>query len=323
MLEVCLLGCGGMVPLPDRNLSSLLVRWNGKMILVDCGEATQIGIKRLGWGFKSIEAVCLTHYHADHVAGLPGFLLTLGNSGRTESLTIIGPPPLEYIIRALTVIAPQLPYEIKLLEIPVGESVSYAMEASVKASQSPKQIVSSVIQMKELKIKVLEMDHMIPCFAYCFELSRAGKFDLKRAEEQKIPKEYWSILQKGKEIECNGRKLLPSMVMGPPRKGLKVVYCTDARPSRELVEFSRESDLLVLEGMYGEDSLQEKAVERKHMIFSEAAKIAKESNSRRLWLTHFSPSVKEPEAFIRFAQDIFPDTIIGNDLMTIQLNFID
>ena len=300
MLEVCLLGCGGMVPLPDRNLSSLLVRWNGKMILVDCGEGTQIGIKRLGWGFKSIEAVCLTHYHADHVAGLPGFLLTLGNSGRTEPLTIIGPPPLEYVIRALTVIAPQLPYEIKLLEIPVG-----------------------VIQMKELKIKVLEMDHMIPCFAYCFELRRTGKFDLKRAEEQKIPKEYWSILQKGKEIEYDGRKLVPSMVMGPPRKGLKVVYCTDARPSRELVEFSRESDILVLEGMYGEDRLQEKAVERKHMIFSEAARIAKQSNSRRLWLTHFSPSMKEPETFIRFARDIFPDTIIGNDLMSAQLSFGD
>lgn len=303
MLEVCLLGCGGMAPLPDRRLASMMLRLNGKMILVDCGEGTQVGIRLLGWGFKSIEALCLTHYHADHIAGLPGFLLTLGNSGRTDPLTILGPPPLAYVISALTVIAPQLPYEINLTELPEQEE--------------------SRFQLGEYRIRALPMDHMIPCMAYSFEIDRAGKFDSARAAEQGIPKEYWSALQKGNETEHEGRRLLPEMVVGPPRKGLKVTYCTDSRPKEELIDFSRESDLLICEGMYGDDELLEKAVERKHMIFSEAATIAKRSRSKELWLTHFSPSLREPSDYIDVARSLFPNTVIGEDLMTRQLNFSD
>lgn len=303
MLEVCLLGCGGMEPLPGRRLTSMLIRWNGKMILVDCGEGTQIGIKMLGWGFKSIDALCLTHYHADHVAGLPGFLLTMGNQGRTEPFTIFGPPPLSYVISALTVIAPQLPYEILLGEMPEkGESDS---------------------QIGEFTVRAIPMDHMIPCLAYSFEISRRGKFDRERAEAQGIPKELWQVLQKGETAAHEDRTLTPDMVMGPPRKGLKVTYCTDSRPTEELAVLSTDSDLLICEGMYGDDGMQEKAVERKHMIFSEAAAVAKNSNSKELWLTHFSPSLKSPEEFLQTARNIFPNTIIGTDLLTKQLKFTD
>lgn len=303
MLEVCLLGCGGMVPLPDRRLTSMLIRQNGKMILVDCGEGTQIGLKMLGWGFKAIDALCVTHYHADHIAGLPGFLLTLGNSGRTEPFTIYGPPPLAYVISALTVIAPQLPYEIVLAELPEhGESMA---------------------QSGGFIIRALPMDHMIPCLAYSFELKRSGKFDIERAAAQDIPKEFWSILQKGKSIDYEGRRLSPDMVSGPERRGLKVTYCTDSRPSSDLIEFSRDSDLLVCEGMYGKDELLEKAIDRKHMIYSEAAMIASNSGSKELWLTHFSPSLKEPSEFINYAADIFPHTVVGHDLITKQIKYTD
>lgn len=186
MLEVCLLGCGGMVPLPNRRLTALLVRWNGKMILVDCGEGTQVGIKQLGWGFKTIDTLCLTHYHADHVAGLPGFLLTLGNSGRTEPLTILGPPPLEYVLNALTVIAPQLPYNIIAVELP-----------NDRANRK---------QLGEFQISAIPMDHMIPCMAYSIEIKRSGRFDAERAEALGLPKEFWSHLQKGKTIHYAGKK---------------------------------------------------------------------------------------------------------------------
>lgn len=303
MLEVCLLGCGGMAPLPDRHLSSLLIRENGKMILVDCGEGTQVSIKKAGWGFKSIDAICLTHYHADHVAGLPGFLLTLGNSGRTEPLTIFGPPPLAYVLSALTVIAPELPYEIHIIEL-----------SSEKESN---------IEHGVFLIGSLPMVHAIPCLAYRFEIKRSGKFQKERAEEKKIPKEFWSILQKGNEIEYDGRMISPNMVMGPPRKGLKITYCTDSRPTEELIQFSGESDLLVCEGMYGENEMREKAIARQHMIFSEAAEIAARGNSKELWLTHFSPSLKDPETLLCNAQSIFLRTVIGKDLLKGRLSFDD
>jgi ribonuclease Z len=273
------------------------------MILVDCGEGTQVSIKKAGWGFKSIDAVCFTHYHADHVAGLPGFLLTLGNSGRTEPLTIFGPPPLAYVLSALTVIAPELPYEIRIAEL------SSEKESSIEHGA--------------FLIGSLPMIHAIPCLAYRFEMKRTGKFQKGRAEEQTIPKEYWSILQKGNEIEYGGRRFSPAMVMGPPRKGLKITYCTDSRPTEELVQFSRESDLLVCEGMYGENEMREKAIARQHMIFSEAAEIAARGNSKELWLTHFSPSLKEPEAFLPFARSTFQKTTVGRDLLTTTLSFSD
>lgn len=301
MLEVCLLGCGGMVPLPDRRLTSLLIRSNGRMILVDCGEGTQIGIRELGWGFKAIDALCLTHYHADHVAGLPGFLLTLGNSGRTEPLTVFGPAPLDYVLKALTVIAPQLPYEIK------------AVELSQRGIRR--------LQVGECQISTVSMDHMIPCLAYSFAIKRNGRFDSEQAEKLRIPKKFWSVLQKGVSVEHEGRRLTPDMVTGPPRKGLKITYCTDSRPTDELVSLSRESDLLVCEGMYADDELLDKAIERKHMIFSEAAQIAKRSESKELWLTHFSPSLKKPEDGLESARAVFPNTFIGSDLMIKQLKF--
>lgn len=301
MLEVCLLGCGGMVPLPDRRLTALLVRWNGKMILVDCGEGTQVGIKQLGWGFKSIDALCLTHYHADHAAGLPGFLLTLGNSGRTEPLTIFGPPPLEYVLSALTVIAPQLPYNIIAVELP-----------NDRASRK---------QLGEFHISAIPMDHMIPCMAYSIEIKRSGRFYAERAEALGVPKEFWSQLQRGNTIHFDGKELTPDMVIGPQRKGLKITYCTDSRPTEAFVRFSRESDLLICEGMYAEDELLEKAIERKHMIFSEAARIAAYSESGELWLTHFSPSLKNPEDHIEAVKPIFPNIKVGRDLLLKQFQF--
>ena len=117
MLDVCLLGSGGMMPLPYRWLTSLMTRFNGSSLLIDCGEGTQIAIKEKGWSFKPIDVICFTHYHGDHISGLPGLLLTMGNADRKEPLTLIGPKGLERVVTALRVIAPELPFEIKFIEI--------------------------------------------------------------------------------------------------------------------------------------------------------------------------------------------------------------
>ena len=128
MLDVCLLGTSGMLPLPGRWLTSLLLRYNGSSMLIDCGEGTQIAIKEKGWSFHPIDVICFTHYHADHISGLPGLLLTIGNSDRTEPVTLIGPKGLSRVVSALRVIAPELPYELRFIELSESrEHISYPL----------------------------------------------------------------------------------------------------------------------------------------------------------------------------------------------------
>lgn len=283
------------MPLPERRLTALLYRYNGKIILIDCGEGTQIPIKLTGWGYKAIEAICFTHYHADHIAGLPGLLLTIANSDRKEPLILFGPPGLIKVIKGLTVITPVLPYDLVLVELQ-DEGLS---ENSVG----------------DIIIKSISVAHTLPCLAYSIEIKRSGKFDVQRAADIGVPKALWSRLQKGEVVEYEDRRYTPDMVLGKQRKGIKVTYCTDSRPTEILVDFSMNSDLFICEGIYGEDEKRLNAIEKKHMIFSEAADIAKKSRSKELWLTHYSPSLKDPKLHIESATNIFPNTVPGHDLL--------
>ena len=299
MIDVSLPGTGGMMPLPGRYLASMMCRVNGRMLLVDCGEGNQCSLKLLGWGFKNIDVICITHFHADHISGLPGLLLTIGNAGRTEPLNMIGPEGLQRIVRSLCVIAPELPFPLEFHE-------------------APKELMFA-----GLTIRSLPLAHRIPCYAYNFELYRAGKFDVERAIALGLPKEYWSVLQKSGEAFYNGRKFTADMVLGPPRKGIKITYCTDTRPVGSLPEFARRSDLLVCEGMYGDDELLEKAISHRHMIFSESAAIAASAGAKELWLTHFSPAMTDPEQFISSASHIFPNTRVARDRLSKRFSFED
>lgn len=303
MLDVCLLGTGGMMPLPDRWLTSLLVRYNGKMILIDCGEGTQIPLKMAEWGFKAIDAILFTHYHADHVAGLTGLLLTLGNSGREEPLTLAGPPGIREVVEGLTVVSPQLPYELRLVELP-GSQVSE-------------------IFISEIHIKSIPVDHFMPCLSYCIEINRQGKFDVDRANGLRIPVNYWHRLQKGETITIGDRVIYPEIVLGEPRRGIKVCYCTDTRPTEDLTGFVNNSDLFICEGMYGSDEDAEKAVLKKHMTFKEAALLAKQGNVKELWLTHYSPSLTDPEEYIGNARAVFENCSAGRDLQMKTIRYED
>ena len=300
MLDVCLLGTGGMMPLPRRALTSLMIRYNGSSVLVDCGEGTQVSIKQQGWSFKPIDAICFTHFHADHISGLPGLLLTIGNAERTEPLLVIGPKKLERVVNSLRIIAPELPFEIEFKELSEDEET---------------------FEICGLKAKAYKVNHNVTCYGYSFELDRAGRFDLERAKEQNIPMPFWNRLQKGETIEENGVIYTPDMVLGKPRKGLKVTYCTDTRPVPSIIQNAKDSDLFICEGMYGEDEKQEKAISHKHMTMYEAAEIAKAADVKEMWLTHYSPSLIKPAQYMDEVRKIFPNSVAGKDRMEKTLNF--
>lgn len=302
MLDICLLGSGGMMPLPYRWLTALMVRYNGSSLLIDCGEGTQIAIKEKGWSFKPIDVICFTHYHGDHISGLPGLLLTMGNAERTEPLTLIGPKGLERVVNALRVIAPELPFPILYREIN-GASEEFSLNG--------------------YRLKAFRVNHNVLCYGYTLELDRAGRFQPDRAQALDIPKYYWSRLQKGETIADGDKVYTPDMVLGAPRKGVKLTYCTDTRPTQSIVDNAMHSDLFICEGMYGEKEKAAKAVEYKHMTFYEAAKLAKGAGVKEMWLTHYSPSLTRPEEYMKAVRDIFPQAFPGKDGMSVELDFQD
>lgn len=300
MLDVCLVGTGGMMPLPRRWLTALLTRYNGSSLLIDCGEGTQVAIKEKGWSFKPIDVICFTHYHGDHISGLPGLLLTMGNAERTEPLTLIGPRGLERVVNALRVIAPELPFELKFIEI-----------------NGPEQ----VFEINGYKITAFKVNHNVLCYGYTLEILRQGKFSPERAREQGIPLKYWNPLQKGQTIQDGENVYTPDMVLGPKRKGLKVTYTTDTRPTEAILKNASGSDLFICEGMYGEDEKLEKAKGYKHMTFREAATLARDAGVEELWLTHYSPSLIRPDEYMDTVREIFSNACPGKDGKTIEMNF--
>ena len=304
MLDICLLGTGGMMPLPYRWLTSLMVRYNGKSILVDCGEGTQIAMKRKGWSPNPIEVILITHFHADHVSGLPGMLLAIGNSERKTPLLIVGPKGVERVVESLRVIAPELPYPIEYREL----------TQDVETFDMPGE--------KDLHITAFHVHHRINTYGYSFTLDRAGRFDAAAAKEKEIPLLYWSRLQKGETIEGeDGRIFTPDMVMGPPRRGIKVTYSTDSRPCANIARAAEGADLFVCEGMYGNDDKLAKAKEKKHMTMPEAARIAAKAQPGELWLTHYSPSEMYPQEYQNDLRRIFPRTVCAKDGRSVELNF--
>lgn len=297
MIDLLLLGCGGGMPMPNRFLSATLISYKGRKILIDCGEGTQVSMRISNTGFKTIDVICITHIHGDHIVGLPGLLGTIGNSGRTEPITIIGPEGITDTVNKLRVIANWLPYEINIIENPKNtldisnESVNW-----------------------NAQISTMELDHSSPCVGYSFYFKRQRKFDIEKAKQNNVPKILWGRLQKNEKIiNLDGVEYTNEMVLGEERKGLKVSIITDTRPIEGISDFVKGSDYFICEGTYGDDEDLPKAIKNKHMTFRESAILAQNGEVKNLLLTHFGTAMNEPEIYLENAKQIFNNTIIGFD----------
>lgn len=288
------------MPLPYRKLTALMTRYNGSNLLIDCGEGTQVAIREKGWSVHDLDVICFTHYHADHISGLPGLLLTLGNADRTKPVHMIGPRGLERVVNALRTIAPELPFPIEYHEITEKEQD---------------------FEMNGYCIHAFRVNHNVTCYGYTLEIKRQGRFDVARARGQEIPQKFWSRLQKGEIIEDGDRVLTPDMVLGPQRKGIKLTYCTDTRPVPIIAECAKHADLFICEGMYAEKEKEAKARQYKHMTFYEAADLAKRAEVTEMWLTHYSPSLTRAESYMDEVHKIFPAASLGKDGRSVELEF--
>ena len=293
MLKVTLLGTGGTQPLPERALAAAAVSVGGHNILLDCGEGTQVGLRRYGVSAYRLSAVLLTHYHGDHILGLPGLLQTLGSLNRTEPLTIYGPRGIEAVSRAIMALAGPQAYPVRWQQADAPFTVN------------------------ELQITPFPLTHRVPCCGYALALPRAGKFDPARARAAGIPIKYWGTLQKGETVGG----FTPEQVLGAPRRGLKVVYATDSRPCPAIVDAARNADLLCMDATYADDADLDKAKLYGHATCRETGETAAAAQVRRLWLTHYSAAVSDTGPGLAAAQAACPAAVAGYDGLTEELEF--
>ncbi len=299
MLDLCTMGTGGTMPMPDRALSALYARVNGRALLIDCGEGTQVGVQKLGWGMQCIDGILISHFHADHVSGLPGMLLALTKAMRTEPLHIYGPAGLTQVGNGLRVIAPQLTFPVVLHEL---------------TGQTEFELIG-------MQITAFPLEHGMPCLGWRLHLPRKAAFDPEKARNAGVPLHLWKRLQRGETVEDAGRVFRPEDVTGPRRQGITVLYATDTRPVEAIPDLGFRCDLMILEGMYGAEEKYPLAIKNHHMLYREAAALARDAEAGRLLLTHFSTSIEDPSEFLQNARDVFPDTDAATDGMTLTLQY--
>jgi ribonuclease Z len=306
-LEAFVLGCGGMMPLPNRHLTSVLLRREGELFLFDGGEGTQVSLRRLNLRWKKISVIFISHTHADHVTGIPGLLMLSSQVDRDDPLYIIGPPRItEYIETSRRVLDMYINYEIIIREI-TEPGVVYEGDG--------------------FHVRAFPLRHTKPCYGYALEeLPRPGEFHPEKAEALGVKRgPLWAELQSGKSVKAgDGSEVRPEQVLGPARRGRKFSFVTDTLAFPEIAGEVAGSDLFVCEGMF-EKALEESAREKKHMTAEQAARIALAAEVKKLALIHYSPRYTEYELkqVIQEAAAVFPDTVLSRDRMVFPIEYVD
>lgn len=301
ILRMTFLGTSAAQPTIHRNLSGLAVKADRDLLLFDCGEGSQRQMVRFGTGFN-VDAVFFTHFHADHYLGIIGFLRTLGMNGRERPLQLYGPPPAKRLLhQAVHLGLERLDFPVEILELRDGERVERG----------------------SYHVRAVGVDHRVNALGYVLEEeTRPGRFDLRRAQELGVPPgPLFGRLQKGEPVQAaDGRTVRPEDVLGPSRRGRKVVLSGDTRPCRALVEASQGADLLIHESTFSDDE-QERARETRHSTAREAARVAREAGVERLVLTHLSSRHDtEPGRLLAQAREEFRGPLeVAHDGLAVEL----
>ena len=306
MIDVTLLGVSALAPLPDRALTAVMLACAGRRILFDCGEGTQSAARKAGVNALGADIIALTHYHGDHTFGLPGLMQTMLSMNRAQPLTLVGPAGLREAMAPILALAGNLPYDVRLLELPTGGL--RLRDVDPRWSEAA-------------RLAAFPTEHRVVSQGYAFTLGRAGKFMPERAKALGVPVRLWSLLQKGEPALFDGRVVRPEEVLGPPRRGLKVVFSGDTAACPALEAAARDADLFICEGTYGENGQEALALDHGHMTFAQAGKLAAAANARRLWLCHYSQMIQDPEEYAVNARAFFPEAVCGQDGMAMTLKF--
>ena len=307
MIDVTLTGSAALAPTPQRALAAACAVCQGRGVLFDCGEGTQTAARKAGVSLMKADVIALTHYHGDHIFGLPGLMQTMSVLGRTTPLTIVGPAGIDAELAPIMTLTGRVGFDIRLTTLP------------------PEGVALNSINEKwpaGARLTAFPTVHRVPSQGYCLTLDRPGAFLPEKARALGVPVKRWGLLQRGQSVRVGEGVVTPDAVLGPPRSGLKLVFSGDTAACDSLADAAKDADLLICEATYAGDDQAELAAEYGHMVFSQAADIARRAGVRRLWLTHFSQMIEDPAAALPAATAIFPAAEVGEDGMKATLRFV-
>ncbi len=325
-MELIILGSAAATPLKERNLPSVALKYKNQILLFDCGEDFQRKFAEAGLKFNKPMKIFISHFHGDHLLGLPPFLFRLSLNGRTAPMIIFGPRNLFlYLFIHRKILGLKAKYPIKIVEIDYQNQKLIEFEGL--DSEIPKRTLdinrNIIYDSKYFSIEYALVEHSIIAFAYAFiEKPRYGKFVPERARNLGVPESnLWKKLQEGQIIEFNGKMIDPIKegIVGSEIPGRKITYSGDMKPCDSLIVLGRNSDILIHEATFAK-VLAEKAEEKKHSTSVDAANDAKKMNAKQLILTHISARYQDDALrLLEEAKEIFPNTILAKDLLRITL----
>ncbi|WP_410507264.1 ribonuclease Z [Methanosarcina hadiensis] len=302
MLRIIFLGTGGSLPTRNRNPSAVIINFKGELLLFDCGEGTQQQMMRAKTGMMSLSSIFISHFHADHFLGIPGLIQTMSFLGRKEPLTIYGPEGTKEFTEFFKILGYcNLKYEVRGVELSPGD----------------------IVEGKDYVVRALRTEHSIPSLGYALiENPRPGRFNRARAVGLGVPPgPLFAKLQKGSPVEVDGKIIMPEEVVGAPRPGRKVIYTGDTRPCEEVLEASRDADILIHDGSFA-DEMADWAGESMHSTAGEVAALAKEAGVRKLVLTHVSSRYTDDvEPILKDSKKVFENVIVAEDLMELEVPY--